>query len=247
MRLIVLGSSSKGNCYLLDSGSQCLMIECGIPFGDVKKALDFDVSRVQGCLVSHEHGDHARHVLRCAESRIPLYMSEGTRKAIGYEQGSLLRVMDELGDYRIGDFRVRPFATQHDAAQPFGFLIHHPACGLVLFATDTYYLRYTFAGINNILIECNYRSDILSDNVKAGHIPMALSLRTQRSHMEYDTCKAALLANDLSAVNNIVLIHLSDANSDADAFVRGIRAATGKTVIAAKRGLVIENFDKTPF
>lgn len=247
MRLIVLGSSSKGNCYLLDDGKQCLMIECGVAFSEVKQALDFDISRVVGCLVSHEHGDHAKYASKCLVSRIPLYMSDGTRKALGLPENGLVHGMAELASQSIGGFVVRPFATQHDAAQPFGFLIHHPDCGLVLFATDTYYLRYTFAGINNILIECNYRSDILSDNVKAGKIPSALSSRTVRSHMEYDTCRVALLANDLSAVNNIVLIHLSDANSDAAAFVAGIREATGKTVTAAKRGLVIENFNKTPF
>lgn len=247
MRLVVLGSSSKGNCYLLDDGRECLMLECGVAFSEVKQALGFDISRVKGCLVSHEHGDHAKHALKCLESCIPLYLSSGTRKALELPESGLVNEMAELASQSIGGFVVRPFATQHDAAQPFGFLIHHPACGMVLFATDTHYLRYTFAGLNNIMIECNYRSDILSDNVRKGNVPAALSRRTVRSHMEYDTCRTALLANDLSAVNNIVLIHLSDANSDAAAFVSGIRAATGKTVTAARRGLVIDNFNKTPF
>ncbi|MCM1168822.1 MAG: MBL fold metallo-hydrolase [Bacteroides sp.] len=247
MRLIVLGSSSKGNGYLLDDGTECLMIECGVSFAEVKRALDFDISRIVGCVVSHEHGDHARHVARCLEARIPLYVSHGTANGLGLHRNGLVREMAELGNYAVGGFTVRPFATQHDAAEPFGFLIHHPACGTVLFATDTYYLQYTFSGLNNIMIECNYRRDILDGNVKAGYVPAALKFRTERSHMEYRTCVEALDANDLSAVNNIVLIHLSDANSDAAAFARGIREATGKTVHVAGRGLVIDNFDKSPF
>ena len=64
--------------------------------------------------------------------------------------------------------------------------------------------------------------------------------------MSYDTCKETLLANDLSIVNNIVLIHLSDNNSDAEMFRKGIEEATGKTTFVAKKELKIE-FNKTPF
>jgi hypothetical protein len=55
-----------------------------------------------------------------------------------------------------------------------------------------------------------------------------------------------LLANDLSAVNNIVLIHLSDCNSNALEFQQGIKKATGKTVHIANK-LMILKFNKTPF
>ena len=46
MELKILGSSSKGNCYLLDNGNDCLMIECGIPFKDVQKAVNFGIWKV---------------------------------------------------------------------------------------------------------------------------------------------------------------------------------------------------------
>ena len=39
MELRVLGSSSSGNCYILDNGNEALIIEAGIRFIDVKKAL----------------------------------------------------------------------------------------------------------------------------------------------------------------------------------------------------------------
>lgn len=55
MELICLGSSSSGNCYLLNSESECLVLEAGLPFKEVKKALDFNVSKIQGVVISHEH------------------------------------------------------------------------------------------------------------------------------------------------------------------------------------------------
>lgn len=57
MFLRVVGSGSKGNTYILGNGDEALIIEAGLPFGkEVKYALDWNVSRVVGVCVSHEHG-----------------------------------------------------------------------------------------------------------------------------------------------------------------------------------------------
>lgn len=96
------------------------------------------------------------------------------------------------------------------------------------------------------MIECNYRLDLLDANIAAGRIPAVVRNRTLKSHLSYDHCVQALQANDIKGVNNIVLIHLSDGNSNAEQFRAGVRAATGKTVHIAEAGLII-NFDKTPF
>jgi len=55
-----------------------------------------------------------------------------------------------------------------------------------------------------------------------------------------------LSANDLSQVNNIVLIHLSDSNSDEIQFQNEVSELTGKNVTVASNGMTI-NFNKTPF
>lgn len=247
MKLKVLGSSSAGNCYLFDNGKECLVVECGIPFREVQKAVDFDIARIVGCLVSHEHGDHAKHVKSFLRARIPVWASSGTIVAI--EGGVSRPKMEMLIPNRkqvIGNFVVLPFEVQHDAAEPFGFLIYHEEMGTVLFATDTYYLKYKFKGLMNILLECNYDSTLLEDNYKQGRISKQQRDRTLQSHMSYETCKEVLAANDLSEVNNIVLIHLSDANSRAEEFKHGIRELTCKNVHTADAGMEIE-FNKTPF
>ena len=247
MKLQVIGSSSSGNCYILGNDHEASVIECGIPFKRVQEAVDFDINRISGALVSHEHGDHAKHVQRFLDARIPCYMSIGTQEALGLTDNRLVCGMKPGGNpYHVGNFKVQGFETRHDAADPFGFLIYHPECGMTLFATDTYYLEYTFAGLNNILIECNYRQDILDANIASGKLNPALRNRTIKSHMSFDTCKETLLCNDLSKVNNIVLIHLSSGNSDAAAFRDGIQKATHKTVHVAEPGLQVL-FNKTPF
>ncbi|MDR0712601.1 MAG: MBL fold metallo-hydrolase [Prevotellaceae bacterium] len=246
MKLKVLGSGSAGNCYILDNGKEALVIEAGIRFAEVKEAVGFDISRIAGCLVSHEHNDHARYVQNFFDARIPVYMTGGTAKALGVKSASGLRCCRSLSMGSVGGFGFIPFGVQHDAAEPAGFLIKHEETGNVLFATDTYYLRYCFVGLSNILIECNYSHEILDKNTQDGSVSEAQRKRTTKSHMSYKTCRETLLANDLQAVNNIVLIHLSDGNSSAEEFKQGIRQATGKTVHIAEKGLNI-NFNKTPF
>jgi ribonuclease BN (tRNA processing enzyme) len=50
----------------------------------------------------------------------------------------------------------------------------------------------------------------------------------------------------LSQVNNILLIHLSDSNSDEKQFKKEIHELTNKNVIVASNGMDIP-FLKTPF
>lgn len=247
MELKILGSNSAGNCYVFDNGTEALVLECGISFEDVKKSVNFNISRIAGCVVSHEHGDHANEVQKFLNAHIPVHASAGTIKAIKVKSNShMLLPIEASKPFSLGNFKILAFDVQHDAAQPFGFLISHIETGTVLFATDTYYLAYKFKGLNNIIIECNYRMDILRRNLSNGFVPMITKDRIIQSHMSYDTCLETLLANDLSEVNNIVLIHLSDSNSNAFEFQSGIQEATGKNVHIADRGVIL-NFNKTPF
>lgn len=245
MDLTVLGSSSKGNCYILQNDTEALVIECGVSLKEVKKAVDFNISKIVGAIVSHEHGDHAGHIEEFLQSRIQVYASFGTLFKSRVSD-DCINILEYGRNKVIGNFKVLPFEIKHDCAEPMGFLIQHPETGIILFATDTYYLPYKFEGLNNILIEANYRYDLLKSNIESGRIPAALRDRTLQSHMSLDTCREALLANDLTKVNNIVLIHLSDGNSNAEEFRRDIHQATGKTVHVADRGMKIK-FNKTPF
>ena len=55
MKLKVISTGSIGNSYLLESNTDTLIIECGVLFKDIKKALNFDLKSVAGCLITHEH------------------------------------------------------------------------------------------------------------------------------------------------------------------------------------------------
>ena len=245
MQLTVLNSGSKGNGYVLQNEHEALVIECGMPMKDCLAALGYSTAKVKGCLVTHEHGDHACHI----EDYMPymtVYCSKGTAEAIIYKKQRRPRVLEALRTVRLGGFAVRPIPAEHDAAEPFAYLIDHEDMGRLLFATDTYYLRYRIPDMTNLMIECNYSLPILNANVEAGIVPEVVKKRTLESHMSLEHLKDMLAANDLTHVSQIVLIHLSGNNANSDAFVREITAQTGKCTIAATKGLTIE-LNRTPF
>lgn len=247
MRLIIIGSSSAGNAYLLETDKESLLVECGVRMDKIKKAASFQLSKIVGCLVSHEHQDHCSAAYDVMKAGINLYASAGTIHAIS--SGSFhhrFRAIESGRQFRVGGFTIMPFRVEHDAAEPLCFLIHHQECGNTLFLTDSYYSKYRFKGLHNIIIEANYCQTIVDERVANGSLKF-LRDRVLQSHMSIDTCKQLLKANDLSQVNNIVLIHLSDSNSDALRFQREVRELTGKSVHVAEPGLVIENFNKQPF
>lgn len=248
MQLTVLGSSSKGNCYLLENETECLLIECGVNISEIKRALGFTFSKVSGCLVTHEHLDHAKSIIEVLKVGINVYTSRGTIRALGLDiSHHRLNIIKAKVPVTIGSFKVLPFEIQHDVVEPLGFIINHPECGNVLFITDSFYVKDTFKNIHNIIIEANYSQEIIDERVAKGASPDFLRNRIFKSHMSLETCKKTLLANDLSKVQNIVLIHLSDGNSNAAEFKRVIEGATGKKVEVADEGVIIKNFNKTAF
>lgn len=226
------GSSSSGNCYHVTDGHTELLIEAGIRFADIRKALDFRVSRLAGVLITHEHMDHSRAAADLAKAGIDIYASSGTIAARGLT-GHRIKEIEPKKQFTIGTWTIMPFDVEHDAEQPLGFLLANQAGEKLVFITDSYYCRYTFNGLTHIAVECNYSLRILDENIAAGRVHPAMRPRLLRSHFSLENVKDFFRANDLSAVQEIWLIHLSDRNSDAERFKREIQAVTGKPVYIA--------------
>lgn len=245
MILTVLNSGSRGNGYVLQNDNEALVIECGVGINSCLKALGYNVSKVAACLVSHEHGDHCKYIDSYMEM-MPVFCSHGTASAIKYKSKRRPHTLECLEKVTIGNFEIMPFDTQHDCAEPFGFLISHPDIGLLLFATDTYYLKYKFEGLNAIMLECNYDINIMNENIEKGSLHPLVKKRTLRSHMSLETTIKTLQANDLKKVTHIILLHLSGQNSDPEKFKKDVELSVGKNVTIAKTGVIVK-IGKTPF
>lgn len=246
MKLSILGSSSSANCYVLHNDKEALILEAGVTIQNVKQALDFNISKVIGCFVTHEHGDHSKYVEQYLKASIDVMSSKGTIDNIVIKGNRKPLAIEKYKILQYGSFRVFAFDTQHDCQEPIGFLIKQEEIGTLLFATDTYYLKHTFSNLNNIMIECNYSNSILDENVKNGTVNYMRKKRVKQSHMSLETLKDILQVNDLKQVNNIILLHSSKENGDENLFKDEIEKLTGCKVSIAKKGIEMI-IDKRPF
>ena len=172
-------------------------------------------------------GDHSKSVKQIMKSGINVYTSPGTAEALSIS-GHRLKVVEPLKTFTIGTFKILAFPTQHDCAQPYGFLLLSDNGDKILFATDTYFLKYKFLGLTHILIEANYSKKILDESIKSGVTPAFIRNRIMRSHFSLENVKEFFKANDLSAVKEIYLIHLSANNICRKTAIKEIKELTGK-------------------
>lgn len=54
-KLKVVGSSSKGNSYIVETSNESLILELGCKWSEVLGMLDYKIGKVLGVLVSHAH------------------------------------------------------------------------------------------------------------------------------------------------------------------------------------------------
>jgi phosphoribosyl 1,2-cyclic phosphodiesterase len=233
VKITVLASGSSGNGYLLENDNSCLIIEAGVKLKEIKQALDYNMGKICGCIVTHEHKDHCGYIKEYIKNGIKCYMSGGTASAINIDSPYIKKIIPKCV-FNVGEYKVLPFNTKHDCSEPVGYLINNAECGNILFATDTYYLPNKFKNLNHILIECNYSAELLEED-----LPKNRKKRLLTSHLSLETCIDALQANDLSKVQNVVLIHLSNNHSNATEFKERVESETGIPTTIAEKGVVI--------
>lgn len=232
IQIKTLASGSSGNAYHITDGHTELLIECGIKYRDIQKALDFKTSNIAGCLVSHEHKDHSKGLNEVLRAGINVYATQGTIEAENIKHHRL-KSIEPKKQFQIGTWTILPFDVEHDAADPVGFLLANEQGDKLLFATDTYYVKYKFKGLTHIMVECNYSLDILNSNIAEGITPRIMKRRLMKSHFSLENVKEFLRVNDLSKVKEIHLLHLSDSNSNEIEFKKSIQELTGKVVYIA--------------
>ena len=231
------GSSSKGNCYLLTEGGSSLLIEAGVN----PSKLKIPWAQVDGILLTHEHQDHGKYInqvlKRCYAN---VASTKGTLDALDVPDHRRIELdnNDETSfntKNKACAWEIEVFDVEHDAADPVGFVIITPMGKVILFATDTYYIRYRFSYVNIVMIECNYDLVRLEQQFQLGRVDKRQYSRILRSHFALDHVIKFFNANhswqgDLEEVH---LLHLSDRNSDAEYFRQEIAKVTGVPVYIA--------------
>ena len=195
MDIKVHHTGSTGNLYQVDD----LLIDPGVSIKKIKKALNFKLSEISACLVSHSHKDHCKglyDVMRCA---VKSYMLESVIHDLDlYGLPHLLRIVKEYEQFEIGPWKVKAFPLVHDVPNV-GYLIAKGKEKL-LYTCDTNYIPFRFKDLTHIMIGIDYDAETLKDNVATGSMDPELAKRILKNHMSLETAIGFFKANDILSI-----------------------------------------------
>lgn len=231
MDVMVAGSGSSGNAYFVSDGDGRLLLDCGLPFRAIQKASGFTLSSLDGCLVTHEHGDHAKSVGELMRYGVDVYMSPGTAAALGDGAIGPCRHRCHLvtEQFKAGPFTVKPLHVEHDAAEPLAFLFARSNdSDRMLYVTDTPRIPYDVEGVTDLMVEANYSYNRMSAT------DFSLNERIMRTHMSIDALEEWMARTSCAdTLERVWLLHLSDTRSSEDEFRRRIEVMTDAEVRVA--------------
>ena len=218
MKVSVLGSGSGGNSIYLSAGNTRVLVDAGFSGREIAErltTLGIDPSSISAIVVTHEHGDHTSGVgVYARRYETPVYMTARTRHACArlFKGTERIEEYEPTRPFHVGDVRVEPFITVHDAADPVGVTLVDECTGLRLgVATDlgrpTTQIRHALADCDFLVLEANHDEVMLY----ASAYPSSVKRRIAGSHGHLSNQAAARLVLELMhpRLAGVVLAHLS--------------------------------------
>lgn len=220
IRFASLGSGSKGNALLVQSGKTRILLDCGFGLRALTERLarlGTVIDQLDAVFVTHEHTDHASGVVMLQRrSGCPVYLSSGTHAAMAERQplpGPVkhVRAMETVA---VGDLSICPYAVPHDAREPLQYVFDDGAVRLGVL-TDagcvTEAMVSTLAGCEGLMLEFNHDRQML----ETGSYPAFLKRRIAGPEGHLDNDSAAQLLERLrhGRLQQVLAAHLSEQNN----------------------------------
>ncbi len=232
MRVWSLGSGSRGNGFVVESGGRALLVDCGFGPRAVAmrlKRLGLVPEMIEGLVITHEHQDHADGAEKAQHKyRWPVYASAGTHRALGEIPGKFRHVLTPGSTIDAGGFTLESVAIPHDANEPLALTLTASSSGArVGIAHDLgavpAALETLFARCDALLLEANHDVEMLRN----GPYPPMLQSRIRGGHGHINNDQAAALAVRLAhpGLRALALLHLSETNNTPELAARTVNAA----------------------
>lgn len=225
LKFISFGSGSSGNCYMLMTPTDGLLIDIGVGIRGLKKDFrdyGLSLSQVHHVLVTHDHADHIKSVGSFSKDyQVPVYATEKVHEGITKNYCVQQKVPSELKRYvekdkaiQIGEFMVTPFAVPHDSSDNVGYMIEAEGVTFCVI-TDAGYvtdeMKPFISKANYLVIEANHDEEMVIN----GPYPQFLKERilSQTGHLSNRSCGLALVENITENLRYVWLCHLSEENN----------------------------------
>lgn len=220
MKVCVLGSGSRGNCTLVESGDTSILIDAGFSGVEIRRRLQLigrELEGITAILITHEHNDHISGAgIVSRQAKMPLYANSATFKATGSRLGKLFS-FKEFGTgerFSLNGLQVHPFAVSHDTADPVGFVVSD-GMHSVGYCTDTgkitTLVEYHLRDCDALVLESNHDPKMLRD----GPYPLHLQQRVKSNQGHLANEDAGRFLQKMAARNLkcVLLAHLSETNN----------------------------------
>ena len=237
MKIVNLGSGSKGNCTLIKSNSTTIMIDAGLPLNEIETKLSILgvlPASINGILITHEHIDHIKSVSKLSKKyNIPIYVHQKEIVALNLKDKSFYTANIKYfndDDFYIGDLTICSFKLSHDANLCLGYSVYCDGAKFSI-ATDLGYcpknVIENLKNSNVVLLEANHDENLLLNNPK---YPAMLKKRilSSKGHLSNKAC-ADVICQLVGGTNQIILGHLSEENNSPSLAYNSI-----KTFLAEK-------------
>lgn len=218
MRFASLGSGSRGNATLIETGDTLVILDCGFSVKETQRRLarlGVALEQLTAILVTHEHGDHINGVARLARKcQIPVWMNGGTRAALNDQNMPVIHEFNSHEDFMIGDLQIQPFPVPHDAREPCQFVFSDGSLRLGVL-TDvgeiTSHICECLDDCHALLLECNYDPEML----RTGEYPASLKQRVSGrfGHLSNEQAAGLLQRINLKQLQHLVIAHISEKNN----------------------------------
>ncbi|WP_114417243.1 MBL fold metallo-hydrolase [Marinospirillum perlucidum] len=219
LRFASLGSGSKGNATLVESGSTRVLIDCGFSLKETKRRLEQQgvaPETLTAVLVTHEHADHINGVgALCRRYQLPLYTTPGTR--LSGRLGNQLpdwRAIHPEHPFAVGDLEIWPVTVPHDAREPVQFILGDGARRLGVL-TDlgsiTPHILRHYRRCQALVLEANHDPQMLAQ----GPYPPSLKRRVggDYGHLSNQQAGDLLSQLEINHLTHLVASHLSEQNN----------------------------------
>ncbi|MGA9853856.1 MAG: MBL fold metallo-hydrolase [Gammaproteobacteria bacterium] len=221
MRFALLGSGSRGNATLIQSGRTCVMVDCGFSVTETitrLARLKMAPQDISALLITHEHSDHVNGAARFASRYgIPIRCTNGTLAACAKYGMDDAETFDPQLEFELMDLEVMPLTVPHDAREPTQFVLtdgRHRLGILTDTGSITEHIRDTLTGCDALILECNHDVSMLEN----GPYPEQLKARVggPLGHLSNAQAAGLLEGLDCSGLQHLVAAHLSEKNNSPD-------------------------------
>jgi phosphoribosyl 1,2-cyclic phosphodiesterase len=232
VRLIVLGSGSRGNALAVSTGGHTVLIDAGFPLKVLRQraaVVGLDLNRLAGVILTHEHGDHAEGAPGVArQARCPVYASPGTLRALSARLSRVSTVpLAAHSAVAVGPFTLTACHTSHDAAEPLALALEGPGGIRLGVAYDlgrpTSAVRFLLREATCLVVEANHDEILL----RTGPYPASVRQRIAGSGGHLSNRAAADLLAELwhPGLTTVVLAHVSESCNRAELARGAVRMA----------------------